>query len=196
VGPIQLIAAPDLASRLLDPDNFLEFVRGRLRRRFLIEPSDLAERVATLDERPDPDGRYRVNELFCGNDSWQAAVRSLMERGDLVAMDLRGFAQANQGCVFELQSLINIINVQKIVLLVDETTDTPFLEQTLNTCWQTRDAASPNQGRGETLTLLKVGKRDVLAVEKLLAIADEVLLRKDSTDVNSPFRTLGAQPVA
>ena len=72
--------------------------------------------------RRDPDGRYRVNELFCGNDGWRPAVTRLMAESDLVAMDLRGFSAGNQGCLFELQSLIDIVPVARVVLLTDGST--------------------------------------------------------------------------
>jgi hypothetical protein len=52
-GPIQLIAAPDLAARSIDPDEFLDFLSGRLRHRFIIEPGDLERRFAEVDNRPD-----------------------------------------------------------------------------------------------------------------------------------------------
>ena len=76
---------------------------------------------------PHPDGRYRVNELFCGNDGWRPAVTRLMAESDLVAMDLRGFSVGNQGCLFELQSLLDIVPVARIVLLTDGVLDSPFL---------------------------------------------------------------------
>jgi hypothetical protein len=130
-GPIQLIAASDLAARSIDPDEFLDFLSGRLRHRFIIEPGDLERRFAEVDNRPDPDGRYRVNEFFCGNDAWRPAVTRLMAESDLVAMDLRGFSAANQGCLFELQSLIDTVPVARVVLLTDKSTDAPFPRRVL-----------------------------------------------------------------
>jgi tetratricopeptide (TPR) repeat protein len=172
-GPIQLIAAPDLAGRSIDPDEFLDFLSSRLRHRFIIEPGDLERRFAEVDNRPDPDGRYRVNEFFCGNDGWRSAVTRLMAESDLVAMDLRGFSAGNQGCLFELQSLIDIVPVARVVLLTD--TDTWFLRQTLAECWQRMDGASPNRQATGALTLLQTAGRDVAAVTTLLTIADSVL---------------------
>ena len=174
-GPIQLIAAPDLASRSIDPAKFLEFLGGGLHRRFLIELSDLDQRLAEFDDRPDPDGRYRVNELFCGDDAWREAVRRLMTKNDLVVMDLRGFSPKNQGCIFELQSLIDLVAVGRTVLLVDESTNVPFLRETLSKYWHTMAGASPNRKVAGALTVLKIGRRDALAVQALLEIADEML---------------------
>jgi hypothetical protein len=131
---------------------------------------------AEIDNDPDPDGRYRVNEFFCGNDAWRPAVTRLMAESDLVAMDLRGFSDANQGCLFELQSLIDTVPVARVVLLTDKSTDTTFLHETLAACWERMDAASPNRRPSGALTLLATGRRDVTAVSALLAIADDVLV--------------------
>jgi hypothetical protein len=174
-GPIQLIAAPDLAGRSIDPDEFLDFLSGRLRHRFIIEPTDLERRFAEIDNRPDPDGRFRVNEFFCGNDTWRPAVRRLMAESDMVVMDLRGFSTGNQGCLFELQSLIDTVPVARVVLLTDRSTDAPFLQQTLARCWQTMAPASPNREATGAVTLLETGGRDVAAVEMLFRIADGIL---------------------
>jgi hypothetical protein len=182
-GPIQLIAAPDLAGRAIDPDEFVDFLSGRLRHRFVIEPGDLERRLAEVDNQPDPDGRYRVNELFCGNDAWRPAVTRLMANSDLVAMDLRGFTASNQGCLFELQSLIDTVPVARVVLVTDRSTDAPFLQQTLTECWRRMDAGSPNRQTVGALTLLETGQRDVTAVAALLAIADKVLAAREISPV-------------
>jgi hypothetical protein len=116
-----------------------------------------------------------VNEFFCGNDAWRPAVKRLMAESDLVAMDLRGFSAANQGCLFELQSLIDTVPVARVILLTDKSTDASFLRRILTECWQGMDAASPNRFATGALTLLETGGRDVAAVKTLLAIADSVL---------------------
>lgn len=174
-GPIQLIAAPDLAGRSIDPGELLDFLSGRLRHRFIIESADLDRRLAEVDQGPDPDGRFRVNEIFCGNDAWRPAVRRLMADSDIIVMDLRGFSTGNQGCLFELQSLIDIVPVAHVVLLTDTSTDAAFLQQTLIQCWQAMAPSSPNREAAGTLTHLETAGRDVAAVDMLLRIADRVL---------------------
>jgi hypothetical protein len=50
VGPIHMIGAPDLAASTMDPDKLLDFLAGRPRQRFLLEPGELPSRLAALDE--------------------------------------------------------------------------------------------------------------------------------------------------
>jgi hypothetical protein len=191
-GPIQLIAAPDLAGRAIGPDEFLDFLGGRLRHRFIIEPGDLDRRFAELDDRPDPDGRYRVNEFFCGNDAWQPAVKRLMSDSDVVAMDLRGFSPGNQGCLYELQSLIDTVPVGRVVLLADRTTDIPFLRRALDDCRAKMAPNSPNRHRPGSLTLLETGTSHVAAVEALMRIADGALA---AATADRPTASVAAVPV-
>ena len=105
----------------------------------------MQQRLAEIDLRPDADGRFRVNEIFCGNDTWQAAVASLMAQSDLVAMDLRGFSPQNRGCVYELQTLLDTVPAGRVVVFADRSTDLPFLHRTLADCARTMSSASPNK---------------------------------------------------
>lgn len=45
-----------------------------------------------------------------GRDAWKHTVRRLMEASDAVAMDVRTFSARNQGCLFELQSLLELVS--------------------------------------------------------------------------------------
>jgi hypothetical protein len=127
LGPVTMIAAPDVAARTVDPSDFLEFATGRLQTRFVKSAADLENRLARVDGEPDPDGRYRVSELCCQADTWRAAVVGLIDRADAVLMDLREFSAKRAGCAFELQQLGQRLGPGRLVLAVDDTTDRDFL---------------------------------------------------------------------
>jgi hypothetical protein len=172
IGSIDLIAAPDLAPRTIEPSTFMEFVRGRLARLFIRTPDQLAERLATLDHRPDPDGRFRINQLFCADAMWREAVTRLMGEASLVVMDLRGFGAQRHGCVFELQTLLDTVPLDRLALLFDKTTDFKALESLLDERWQQLGATSPNLASPEPrLRLIDAGGGDTQAVRRLLALA-------------------------
>lgn len=122
-GNTVLIAGTDLISRTLDPDDLFTFLNGRLGERFIASPSQVPQRLADFDLQPDPDGRYRVNECYCFDSTWQAALAALVQRADLVLMDLRGFQAKNAGCRHELGVLSQAANVHRVVLLHDARTD-------------------------------------------------------------------------
>ena len=143
-GSIQLISAPDLARGRFEPDEFLDFLSGKLSSAYISAGTDLDRRLAGLDLRPGPDGRYRVNEFFCRVDTWQQTVTRLMELSDLVAMDLRAFTSERKGCIFELGTLIDAVPLHRVVLLIDRTTDEPFLRTILADLWRHKNPQSPN----------------------------------------------------
>ncbi|MDZ4397234.1 hypothetical protein [Hydrogenophaga sp.] len=122
-GNTVLIAGTDLLSRTIDPDDVFTFLNGRLADRFVANEAQVAERLRDFDLAPDPDGRYRVNECYCYDSTWQQALAALVAQADVVLMDLRGFQARNQGCRHELGVLATASHLQRVVLLFDASTD-------------------------------------------------------------------------
>jgi hypothetical protein len=129
-GSIEMIAGFDLAARTIEPHEFLDFITGTVSRRFIAGRAALDQRLREMDTRPDRDGRFRVNEFFCYNDTWREVLLALVHHADAVLMDLRGFSHENAGCVFEIGELFSLVPLGRIVFLVDEGTDLPFLHET------------------------------------------------------------------
>lgn len=123
VGPVQMIAGPDLALITVEPHEALNFLSRRLSQQFLARPMQIDESISLFDQRVDADGRYRVFELFCQDDTWRAAFAQLALSSDAILMDVRGFTSKNSGCVFELSHLLTYKPGQAILLLVDGKTD-------------------------------------------------------------------------
>jgi hypothetical protein len=134
-GPVQLIAGADLAMRTVDPGDVLAFVQGRLRNQYVASLDEIPGRMARLDMRPDPDGRYRINELYCLNDTWKATLQALLGVTDTVVMDVRGLSRQSRGCLYELRQIVTAIATDKIVWIADRATDRPLLEETLGAVW-------------------------------------------------------------
>jgi hypothetical protein len=132
IGSIEMIAGPDLISENMEPHEFLDFLLRRLSRRFIITPDDLRHRLAAMDLRPDADGRFRVNEFYCHDDTWQPTLNALVGVADIILVDLRGLARARQGVVYEINQLASLGLLGRVVALVDHTTDLPFLQETLD----------------------------------------------------------------
>ena len=126
-GPVQLIAGVDLAMRTADPGDILAFVGGRLRDVYVSTVEQLPGRLQRLDMARDPDGRFRVNDVFCVDSTWRETLQQLLTVTDVVVMDLRGFSTMNAGCVFELEQLVAQLPTEAIVLVCDKTTDLELL---------------------------------------------------------------------
>jgi hypothetical protein len=127
-----MIAGADLATRIIGPGDLITFLGGRLRQLFLRRDRASFQRLGDLDEKRDPDGRYRVNKVYCHRDSWQPALQRLLATTDLVLMDLRGFSERKRGCIFELHQLVEQDLAQRTIFVVDDSTDTKLLEEVLS----------------------------------------------------------------
>jgi hypothetical protein len=123
----------------------------------------------TLDRTPDPDGRYRVNEFFCHADTWQPTMRRLAQKSDAILMDLRSFSRDNRGCAYELRELLDGVPVDRIVLVIDATTDRALLEAMLRDMWRTLAPTSPNLApQQRALRIFLIKSRSSRAIDKLL----------------------------
>jgi len=172
-GDISMIAGPDLATTTVEPHEFLDFVGGRLSRQFVRDADDLEHRLQSRARGPDPDGRYRVNEFFCHANTWQLAMRRLAASADAVLMDLRSFSAANQGCLYELQQLIDIVPLDRVLFLIDESTDREILERSLLGLWTRAAGDSPNRtNAAPQANVVDVGKRVETIVQPLLGLID------------------------
>jgi hypothetical protein len=150
-APTWLIAGPDLAGAFMEPDEFFAYVGRQLERRFIRDDGTLAERLAALDARRDPDGRFRVAEMFCSNTMWKAAVQAMLDRAGVVLLDLREFTEKRAGTRYELCEILRRADFGRVLVLTDEAGDAPRLRAAIDAAW--REAGHP---RGGTLRVLRV----------------------------------------
>ena len=160
-GSIELIAAADVAQTTLEPHELLDYAGGHLSRSFIKDEYELEERLSEIDYRPDPDGRYRINEVFCQEHTWKPALLRLASASHVVLMDLRGFSPDHRGCTYEIRQLVDIVPASCVLLVIDQTTNQAFLEDTLQNAWQHMCTDSPNrdpeQGMLRILQLIDEG---------------------------------------
>jgi hypothetical protein len=127
-----MIAGTDLAARTIDPDDTLAFLAGDLRSRFVQGPHDLESRLKLMDESRDPDGRFRITEFFCHENTWSDTLSALLGRSDAILMDLRGFSEKNSGCIFELRQLAAQQRLVDTVFVIDASSDVKLLESAVS----------------------------------------------------------------
>ncbi|MFN0305330.1 MAG: hypothetical protein ACKVQU_33840 [Burkholderiales bacterium] len=146
-GPIMMIGGPDLARSTLDPAEVAHFLRMQFDEDFISDRGALDRKIMAMDERPDPDGRYRVNEFFCYDDIWQETVERLVTRSDAILLDLRGFTLERRGTAFEIGLLTRMHATARTVFLLDDTTDLNAVTESIGaSAW----AALPENHRVQT----------------------------------------------
>jgi hypothetical protein len=155
-GNTVLIAGTDLADRTLDADDIFTFLDGRLASRFVSTREDITTRIATFALAPDAEGRYRVNECYCYDSTWRAALKALIEVSDVALIDLRGFQLQNEGCRFELAALAHATGDLRVVMLTDGGTDQDAI----------REATAG--GHAERFTRVELERFDRRSLERVL----------------------------
>lgn len=123
IGPIVLIGGADVAERTIDPAKAANYLRGRMKHVFVPNVHELNKRVVAMDEAPDPDGRYRVNEFLCFDDLWKEAVRRLLDASHAVVVDLSEFSAQRQGTTYELGLLRELGALPRTVFIVSHGTE-------------------------------------------------------------------------
>lgn len=127
---------------------------------FLRTNEDVDRRLEKLDSQLEGDAGYPINSVYCYTTAWQHAVQRLGPESDAALMDLRGFTREHQGCIFELNWLIQRISLSRIILLTDATTDQQALEEVIQTAWVHLPVDSPNAcNREPMLTIVNDAMR-------------------------------------
>jgi hypothetical protein len=168
-GSIQMIAGPDLATSTVEPHEFLDFVTGKMARRFIDSAQTLDLRIEQMDLKADGDARFRVTEFFCHDDTWKITLSRLADDSDAVLMDLRGFSQNNAGCIFEINELFNLVPLWRVVFVIDDSTDQQFMRNTMQMAWQQLKERSPNRrGGAGQISLIQLGELSGRELRNLL----------------------------
>ncbi len=188
IGNINLIAGPDLVRSTVEPHEFLNFMGGHLLQQFVSNEKDIEQYISSIDNLPDPDGRYRVNEFFCRANTWQMSMKRLALESDVVLMDLRSFSKKNQGCTYELHQLFNYVSSDRIVFIVDDSTDHFFLKEIINKIYGEIDWELPYlTEKNEQIQLFSYKKKSYPEVERLLMLLFKIQ-REDTLVQNSALQ--------
>jgi hypothetical protein len=143
-GYADFIAGPDLAGASIEPDEFFAFMRRRLADRFVRIAAEIGPAVKGLDRARDSDSRCRVNELFCIEDTWREMVGALIGQAKVVLLDLREYKPSRAGTRYEIYQLMNVVPVQRIVVLLGRDDDLHAVSAEVNGAWAAMIEASPN----------------------------------------------------
>jgi hypothetical protein len=177
VGPVWLIAGPDLAGAFMEPDEFFAWLRQRLHEHFVADATQVEQRIAALDNRRDPDGRFRTSELFCADSTWRDVVLALIDRADVVLLDLREFTPQRAGTHFELVQLLRRAPLGKVLVLVDAREDLAPLQAAIHQAWAEAQRPLAQAEPAPTLALLRIGDGSASELRGLASAAAQAAMR-------------------
>lgn len=157
-GPVWMIAGPDLAGAYMEPTEFFAYIRGRLRERFVGDPREASACIETLDNARDPDGRFRINELLCRDNTWQPIILQMIARAGVILLDLREYSQQRKGTRFELTELLRRAPLEKVLLLIDAKDDVTRFTSEIASIWHGVGRTRGVPGDFEGLQILRFSK--------------------------------------
>ena len=140
----------------------VQFLEGRLGERFIASVDQLPPAGPSQANR---DGRFGVQEFCCYDSSWQAVLEQLLQRSQVVLMDLRGFGPAHGGCLHELGRLGASAHLQRVVLLADASTH----RATAAEAFAAGGASGPPAGEAPPLQWVEERRRRHPTMEAVLA---------------------------
>lgn len=144
IGPVLGIGGPDIATAYIEPIDFLQFLGFRSIRQFIKTKIEITQSIQDLDNKTDPDGRFRINNFYCNADTWKQTVSELFPQCSTILIDVRHFNPNNKGVLFEIEQMIQSIPLQKILFIYDETTDQKALNRYIDEFATKVPIGSPN----------------------------------------------------
>ncbi|MFL5032765.1 MAG: hypothetical protein ACJ8E1_23105, partial [Xanthobacteraceae bacterium] len=155
LGTTQRLDGPDTAGDR--SGDVFAMLRGRLDTRIVEDETELEDALTHFAEKPDGDLRYAVNSIQCTDATWRAALDRLLTSADIIVMDLSGFSQERLGCKYELGKLIGAQALDRVLLLIDESTDRALLESVLKEAWRAAYEADPKRTMPHRVTVIETG---------------------------------------
>jgi hypothetical protein len=155
MGTTQRLDGPDTSGD--KAADVLAVITGRANERIVKTEQDLEAVLAGFREDVDGELRYTLNSMQCSNATWQQALERLLAKADVVVMDLSGFSSERLGCKHELGKLVEKVGLDRVLLLVDDSTNLGLLEQVLEEAWERTSPDSPNRLAEHSVTLVRTG---------------------------------------
>ena len=131
LGPVYMIAGPDLTKSSIDPYELYLFLSRNIKSLFIRNDQQARNHLEDVDNDADPDGRYRINEFFCLDNTWEFVARGLIKQSDAIVLDLRGFEITRVGTAKEIDFLAHSNAFSRTLVLVDSESEIDNLIQTI-----------------------------------------------------------------
>jgi hypothetical protein len=101
-------------------------------------------------------GSYPPRTFLCHGSIWKPSVEKLLDRADLVVLDLSGMMPDNAGTRYEIQRVIDRIPIERVIFLADRRSDRDYLHAEIGRAWNQMAFGSPNSGARPRVARLAV----------------------------------------
>lgn len=155
-SPVLFVSAGVLPATLALGTGYGFLSLRQVDRDFVRERNDVLERLQRLDAWPRAlDLTFRSMPMMCHDNTWKIAVSECVGSSDAVLMDLRGFSKERQGCTYEVDYLLDVIPIDRVVFLVEREGVSPVQDLILD-LWKLLRTTSPNLERQDPRAIIYV----------------------------------------
>jgi hypothetical protein len=121
--------------------------KGQVDRVLAKDMAEVQEQLAAASTEPDSALLFQRHAFQCTNATWRQAIQAMLDRADAVLMDLSSLSMQNQGCAWELGQLLDRVPLERVTLLVNDSTDLECLRGILERAAEHWPADSPNRNK-------------------------------------------------
>lgn len=126
--------------------DLVNYISNRVDDSIVENEEELQSALSDFSKEPDGQLRFQVNSMQCNNATWKEALLHLLNNADTIVFNLSDLTNENRGVAYELGKLLDHVPLQRIMFLINDSTDIKVLKEILTKAWQDRVPNSPNHG--------------------------------------------------
>ena len=143
IGPVHLLRGGGMLT--YEVTDLPKMAFGRIDR-FIEESEDeVRARIAGFRVRRRL-GYYSTLSMVCSDGVWQFAFDRMLERCQVVVVDLSDFTAGRAGIAYEIGVLLDRVPLDQVVFVCGPQTDRPAFKALVESVWDTLAMGSPNRG--------------------------------------------------
>lgn len=124
--------------------DIIHYLTGQIDKSIVETQEELEASIKKFNTSPDKKLCFTLNSMQCMDATWKEALQYLLNKADVVVMDFSNLSEKNKGVAFELNKLFDQFATNRLVFLVNDSTDMKVLEEISNQAWNNRSDSSPN----------------------------------------------------
>jgi hypothetical protein len=153
IGPVYLLRGGGILA--FDLTELPRMVFGRIDRMIEEDEDEVMDRLRRFRVTHRL-GSYSLCTMACTDSIWTFALDRMVERCDVVVVDLSDFVPGRAGIEYEIGLLLDRVPLDRVVFVAGPETDRDGLRQLVRAVWDTLATDSPNRGHDAAMATIAV----------------------------------------
>jgi hypothetical protein len=143
VGPVHMLRGGGMVT-YTNLGNLPKIALGRIDKQIEETEAEVLERIAGFRLKQTL-GYYQSHSLVCSDAVWKFALDRLLERCQVVVVDLSDFSSGRAGIAYEIGLLLDRVALDRVVFVSGPETDRSTFRTLVTDVWDTLAPDSPNR---------------------------------------------------